>query len=352
MQTVPCELSERHKRERLEIYRQVRNQATYWLLDQINSDGSIGNISEGYFYYRAPWTFSLVGETETASNLCGWIRNRLLQSDGTIGGPCRINNDAWAYRDSALIVGAQMSGQYDLSYGLMPALLQWQDPLSGAFANNRLEDGSMSDDQSIPYSAGAGFACLATGNLRAARAVYQFLEKIYRAQKELPDRFYYDWSRSRQELNTDYPTKDAFWFVVDNPVSCLQRWTVGGIAAGFLCRLYLADPDPGYLNLAHKYQYFSMSATKEQFKYDPVCKSGWGSSLLYLITGDNRYEEWTYRMGDWFANRQHAEGYWLPNQSKPTLGKLIHNTLEFVMHVDTIISGLSSRPLGSSRNKN
>ncbi len=44
-------------------------------------------------------------------------------------------------------------------------------------------------------------------------------------------------------------------------------------------------PDPDYLELACRYQDFSMAATDGQFNYDPVCKSGWGSSLLYLIIG-------------------------------------------------------------------
>ena len=338
------ELTAEQKRDRVARYRRVRGRATRWLLDQMNPDGSIGDVSEGYFFYRGPWTFSLVGETGAASRLCGWIRKHMLQPDGRIGGPCRKLNDAWAYRDSALIVGAQMAGQYDLSHGLMPALLRWQDPASGAFANDRRENGSKSDDQSIPYTAGGGFACLATGNLEAARSVASFLQRIYDAQDELPDRFYYDWSRARQATNREFPPDRAFWFVVENRVARLQRWTVGGIAAGFLCRLFLADPDPNYLELARRYQDFSMAATDGQFRYDPVCKSGWGSSLLYLITGDPRYEAWTYRMGDWFVRQQHRDGYWPPTDGESTRGRLIHNALEFTMHVDTIISGLSSRP--------
>ena len=347
MRSTSGELTAERKRDRLARYGRVRRRATRWLLDQMNSDGSIGDASEGYFFYRGPWTFSLVGETEAASRLCGWIRQHMLQPDGRIGGPYRKLNDAWAYRDSALIVGAQMAGQYDLSHGLMPELLRWQDPASGAFANDRREDGSRSDDQSIPYTAGGGFACLATGNLEAARSVASFLRRIYDAQDELPDRFYYDWSRSRQEPNREFPPDRAFWFVVENRVARLQRWTVGGIAAGFLCRLYLADPDPDYLDLARRYQDFSMTATDGQFRYDPVCKSGWGSSLLYLITGDPRYEAWTCRMGDWFVRQQHPDGYWPPTDGPTTRGRLIHNALEFTMHVDTIISGLSSHGEGT-----
>ena len=334
------------KRERLSSYRAARRRATDWLLAQMNDDGSIGDPHQGFHFYRAPWTFMLVGETEAASAICGWIRRNMLHSDKTIGGPYRVFDDAWAYRDLALIVGAQMAGQYDLSHGLMPALLGWQDPVSGAFANDRLPDGSMSDDQSVPFAAGPGFACLATGHLDQARAVYRFLQNLYDAQPELPERFYYDWSRSRQAPTTQYPQEKQFWYVVEGQVGRHQRWTMGGIAAGFLCRLYLAEPRSEYLELARRYQAFSMTSTEQQFEYLTVCKSGWGSSLLYLITGEPKYEAWTYRMGDWFVARQHPDGYWPGDTPDIQEGRLIHNALEFVMHINTVIAGLSSRPIG------
>jgi hypothetical protein len=269
----------------------------------------------------------------------------LRTPDGRIDGPFRVFNDAWAYRDSALIVGAHMAGQYDLSHGLMPELLRWQDALSGGFANDRLPDGTMGDDQSIPYAAGPGFACLATGRLDEARAVFRFLHRLYNAQPALPERFYYDWSRARQSPTTQFHEKDRFWYVVENQADRNQRWTIGGIAAGFLCRLYLAEPRDEYLALARRYQAFSMAATPAQFKYGPVCKSGWGSSLLYEITGEPEYEAWTYRMGDWFVSEQAEAGYWPVKGGGADRGTIIHNALEFAMHMDTIIAGLTSRPI-------
>ena len=329
---------------RLAAFEDSRRRAGAWLLSHLNSDGSLGDPVQGYHFYRAPWTFSLLGETQAASAVCGWIRRNMLTPDGRIDGPFRVFNDAWAYRDSALIVGAQMAGQYDLSHGLMLEMLRWQDPLSGGFANDRI-DGSMGDDQSIPYAAGPGFACLATGHIDEARAVFRFLRRIYEAQTDLPANLYYDWSRKRQAPTTQFDEKDRFWYVVENQADLNQRWTIGGIAAGFLCRLYLAEPRDEYLALARRYQAFSMAATEAQFKYGPVCKSGWGSSLLYEVTGEPEYEAWTYRMGDWFVSEQHTDGYWPARAEGAELGSVIHNALEFTMHIDTIISGLTSRPV-------
>ncbi len=134
--------------------------------------------------------------------------------------------------------------------------------------------------------------------------------------------------------------------VVENQVDRPQRWTVGGIAAGFLCRLYLADPDPRYIDLARQYQAFSMAATDAQFNYPAACKSSWGSSLLYQITGEREYLDWTLRLGDWYVATQAPDGFWHPLVEE-NLADLIQVTLEFVMHLDTLIGAVSARLPGS-----
>jgi hypothetical protein len=47
-------------------------------------------------------------------------------------------------------------------------------------------------------------------------------------------------------------------------------------------------------------------------------------------------------MGDWFLARQRADGTWGLDETS-TGGTLVWVTLEFVMHLDTIISALASR---------
>ena len=155
----------------LEDLNECAQRAGRWLMRHVNADGSIGDPQDGYMYYRAPWTFTLLGQSDIGHATCGWIRANLLTADGELSAPLRITRDAWAYRDATLIVGAHMLQQYDLSIGLMPALLGWQDPVSGAFANDRMPDGSMSDEMDIPYACGPGFACVITGRIDKARRV-------------------------------------------------------------------------------------------------------------------------------------------------------------------------------------
>jgi hypothetical protein len=318
------------------------DRAGRWLMSHMNPDGSIGDPKDGFTYYRAPWSFTLLGQSDAAHAICGWVRANLLTPQGDLSAPARITNEAWAYSDGTFIVGAHMLQQYDLSYGLMPALLRWQDPQSGAFGNDRLPDGSMSDDMDIPFACGAGFACLLTGRLDEARKVAGFLETIYNAQPDITERFYCFWSRSRQAPITEADPDFQLRFVVENTVDRMQRWTIGGISAAFLCRMHLVDPQPRYLELARKYQAFSMAATEAQFSYPSACKSSWGAALLYQVTGEQRYLDWLGRFGQWYMSAQEPEGFWHP-WVEETTGDVIDITIEYLMHVLTLTGAVSSR---------
>lgn len=316
--------------------------ATDWILAQQDETGVIGDPSLGFKYYRGPWALSLMGETEAALRLCAWIRANLFRN-GRLDGELRVLDDGYAYRDSVLMVGAQMLQQYDLSLGLVDSLLSWQDPISGGFANDRNPDGSGSDEMDIPYAAGPGFALLATGRLVEAKRVAAFLETIYHAQANLPGRFDCFWSRRDQRPIVESDVSFQQRFMVESQADRMQRWTIGGIAAGFLGRLYLAQPEPGYLDLARKYQQFSMECSDAQFKYPSVCKSSWGASLLYQITGEDVYRQWLHRMAEWYLDGQEREGWWHPWTEK-TSADVIEITLEFIMHLKVLTGALASRP--------
>lgn len=319
----------------------LARKATDWILDQQDPSGVIGDPAYGYKYYRGPWALALMGEQAAALSLCRWIRLNLARG-GRIEGEMRLLDDGWAYRDSALIVGAHMLHQYDLSLGLIDSMIAWQDPISGGFANDRRVDGSGSDEMDIPYAAGPGFALLATGRLQEARRVASFLETVYEAQSELPERFYCFWSRTEQQPILESSPAFQQRFVVESQSDRMQRWTIGGIAAAFLGRLYLAEPKPAYLDLARRYQQFSMASTEAQFKYPSVCKSSWGAAILYQITGEAQYRSWLHRMARWYADTQEADGWWHP-WVENTSADVIEITLEFIMHTRVLAGALLTR---------
>jgi hypothetical protein len=80
--------------------------------------------------------------------------------------------------------------------------------------------------------------------------------------------------------------------VVENQQNRMQRWTIGGIAAAFLCRLYLA---------------------------------------------------WLGRFARRYIDSQEPEGFWHPWKEE-RLGDIIEITLKYVMHIATLTGAISSRP--------
>jgi hypothetical protein len=324
----------------LDAYRISRDRGTAWLLRQMNDDGSIGPVDQDFTYYRMPWTFTITGHTDAALRLCEWVRTHQFSDDGDFVGVSPRQVEANAYQNATFIYGAHMLRQFDLSYPGWRHLLTRQDRQSGGFAHLAAASG-IGADENVPTVAQVGKAALMLGDLEAAKAAGSWFRMMWDLQPDLPDRLFYVFNAETQNLVTTFPAERAFHYVVETQQP-RQRFTCGGIAAAFLVRLFQATGDVGHLQLARAYMDQSMTSTERQFEVSQVCKSGWGSALLYQVTRDAQYREWTCRVADYFVADQHPDGCW--NDSGP-YGHAPHITImvtaEFVMILDTMIGCLS-----------
>ena len=66
-------MSSKLNNKKIISYKNSCDKATSWLLNFINSDGSIGPVNERLFYYRVPWCLALMGEQTVAQNKLYWI---------------------------------------------------------------------------------------------------------------------------------------------------------------------------------------------------------------------------------------------------------------------------------------
>lgn len=327
---------------------EARRKGVVWLLSHTNADGSIGPVEQGLFYYRLPWALAVSGETVAAGRLLDWIRHNQFTSDGQLRGVSPLGLYAehyYTYPLATLIVGAHLRRQYDISHRGLKFLLTWQNPYSGGFYDSVGPIDPYSEEE-MCATGQCGLTCLITGNLEAARRTATWFKSVWELQPELPERLYCAYSEATG-LITRFPADRAFDSVVEAQ-GLWQAYYNPGLAAAFLGRMYMATGEGGYLQLARQYQGFSMDTTDRQFESAQVCKSGWGSAVLYEATGEDIYQEWTLRLGEWFIENQLADGhwentkYWTPN---PTTADNIELTAEFVVHLDTIVHalGLSAR---------
>ena len=329
---------------KLESYRQACRKGTDFLLRAVNRDGSIGPVQENLYYYRVPWAFALMGEITAASRVTDWIRTNMFSAQGAFEGttPQGVFQDRYgSYPLACLLVGATMLQRFDIIYPGTGNLLTWQDAESGGFYNNRRDVRASSEQELFPAAQG-GMSLLLVGQLDAALRAGAFLARLWELQPDVQHQLYHVYS-PKKGLVTDYAPEDEALYLTkkDEP---WQHHYNGGIAAALLTKLYMASGDTKWLELARQYQDFSMTTHECQFQSMQTCKSGWGAGLLYVVTREARYRDWTARLGDWFVEHQRADGcwentkFWTPN---PTVADRIHITAEFVMHLAHIITYLS-----------
>jgi len=333
--------------ERLAVYRKARERATEFLLDQIQPSGAIGPVGDGLFYYRVPWALAVAGETGPAMKVTEWIRRHMLTPAGEIRGEASpdagVRDLANTYAETCVAYGAQILRRYDVARPAMDFAVRYQDPVTGGVFSGR-DRTAAGDPQIVFLTCQLGMSALLTGHEEAARRAGRFLQRLWQAQPELPERLYTMWTRDGGLVTITPPGADERHVVNDSRNEREYHYN-GGMVAAFLGRLYMFDGDAAWLELARAFQDFSMRSTELQFETRQVCKSAWGAAVLSMITGERKYADWLLRMGDWFVAIQDADGAWRNTaylDPNPTLGSRITVTAEFIVHLDSIEAALAA----------
>jgi hypothetical protein len=246
-----------------------------------------------------------------------------------------------SYPLACLLVGATLLRRFDIVCRGAQHLLTWQDPESGGFYNTRQNTTPTGEQELFPTAQG-GMTLILTSQIEAARKAGDWMRNLWDLQPDVEHKLYHVCSPAKGLIMDYAPDQEAQYVTKkDEP---WQHHYNGGIAAAFLTKLHMATGEAQWLDLARKYQAFSMTTDECQFQSMQTCKSGWGSGLLYMATREAQYRDWTVRLGDWFVEHQCEDGhwentkFWTPN---PTVDQIIEITVEFVMHVANIISYIS-----------
>ena len=91
-----------------------------------------------------------------------------------------------------------------------------------------------------------------------------------------------------------------------------------------------------YLDAAISYFNFTVSCRHDLYDFPPGGKLGWGSALLYKITGETKHRETAERIADYFVRTQTPAGHW-PDFGEPYSGV----AAEFVMWLMGIAQALN-----------
>ena len=279
-----------------------------WLLDQQGPDGSWMALSDAPTdaYYKAGWAFGLMGEAAAAERVLDYVKRCLLRQNGDFS----PRGDAWyidvhyQYINGWFTIGAQKQGRYDISAPAVRFLLTQQDPDHGGFYAQRASAGQKKRSDSMS-SGIAGIACLAAGQIEAAKKLAGCFERMIEMQPA-PTKRFYTTIEPDGKLGTQFVDDEAFWRVIDAGEKG-QCWYAVGLPFTFSILLHQATGDERYSKLAQWFFDFQ-SRCVNPWDGGSSGKAGWGCSMLYRITGDARYREIALRVAQNQMNCQGADG--------------------------------------------
>ena len=213
----------------------------------------------------------------------------MLTPDGDFDRGHRRLYDAYAYRNATLVYGAHMARQFDISSRGLGFVLSMQDESSGGFANDRDPDGSLGDVMDLPYTCGCGLACIALGRLDAARQRLPVpgagLESEQSRRIRTPVLLLLAAAAEPSSPITTSKTSSGTSSSHRNQAAhSAGPWA--GSRPRFSAGCSWSIPIPTTSRWRATFSSSLSKARRNQFEFPQVCKSGWGASLLFQVTGE------------------------------------------------------------------
>ncbi len=315
---------------------EARDRGGRYLLGQVREDGGFGDAALGVTeYYKVPAAFLVCGLSHAASRLLRWIRYNGVLANGDFGPrPAdQLDSYYYTYHNAWVIKAAHRMGAFDLAHRGMDFLLGFRDLVGGGFYSHPTARDDVTE-QDLWVVCGCGWCAIYTGRLDVARGVGAWMRRLMDEQPDYPRELWTVYSRERG-LIMEVRDGDDFRYVLTRDESRDQSFYHPGIAAGFLCRLYMATGEAEWLELARSYMSFCDYVGDYHYRLLRAGKVGWAGAMLYTLTGDAKYRDMAVRVGNNLVEAQMENGAW----AWPEMGLTgPHNdiTAEMVVWLDEI----------------
>ena len=297
-------------KEVAEQFKRSRDRGCAFLLKELGANGAFpaGEPEVGQ-YYKTLTAFQVCGHNDAANRLCRWIRAEGMTADGDFQPRGEsTSGHAYAYFNAWVILGAHRLGQLDISQRGVDFLSGFHDERTGGFYSS-LEEREADTKQDLMVVSMCGLAFLQVGRLEIACRVGAWLKNLMDAQPDFPQRLYTVYSRALGLHTVPEPGLE-FRYVVVADARDDQAFFNAGIAASFLCRLFQVTGEKQWLELAMSYMSFAEVASDELFRLIRAGKVGWAASLLFGLSGKEKYREMAIRIGKNLAALQSEQGFW------------------------------------------
>ena len=218
-------------------------------------------------------------------------------------GPLHVDI-ARLYSSSYIVLAAQKLDRYEIVAPAMRYLLSQQDHRHGGFYSCKTPEGGRGRSDSMS-TAMCGVALLAAGRTEQAVQAGDCLIRMAEMQPAA-ERFFTTLDEAGH-LQVAFPPEVAVWRVVEAGQPG-QRWFAVGLPFAFTLLLHQATGEPRFEQLADALFSFQ-SRGLEPWDVPSSGKAGWGSSMLYRITGETRYRDVALRVAQQIMGYQTPGGW-------------------------------------------
>ena len=321
---------------------------SHWLLEHQNAEGgwTILDKQEVDTHYKTAWSFLSMGHPDAAMRNLNLVQEHMLQEDGDFAP--RLH--PWhkevhrMYANAYIIIGAMAAGRYEIAYPAGRFLLTQQDEQHGGFYSILTEKGQKNRCDTMSAGA-AGLACLAVGEIEAARRAGDFLILAMQNQPT-PGECFYSCIEADGSFNTNPDESERWWRVLDTKTDG-QCWYALGLPFAFLVRLAQVAPEAKYRQAVDTY-----------LKYQEKCngawvgpssgKVAWACSMLYQQAGEKKYRDLALKTAAYHISLQEPEGCWNFTAAADDNPKVPKNldidaTAEFTLWLSLIAANIASR---------
>ena len=318
--------------------------ATKWLLSQQDPDGSMRPVELGVAtYHRAPFALAIMGQSERAARLCGWISANAIDEDGdlTLVYPRQgLHKRFYPIANSWVLMGAQVTGSFRVSAPSLGFLTSLQHPQSGGFIQGG-PDAALDSEQDAMTTATAGLACLYAGQFDVAQKAGDYLVRLLEAQPANTARLVFV-TRKGVEIVRDYPEERSEWYAIT--VGKTEQWYhVPGLAAGFLARLSEVTGNDDYLGVAGQYLTMADSCGSDRYTFGTSPLFGWGAAVLYSVSGNTNFRRIAGAVADGMLELQLANGSWLKgSMGEDEESDVVDATAEGIIALTAILQAMAS----------
>ena len=306
-------------KERVGAYVQAAARTLDWAGGLLAENGSFrGAKGEVDAYYFGP-----LGGRVRESRLVSRYIEREFFRNGDLNDPADEGlRSAANFRNAWLCVGAQRSGEYGLSYPAADQLEGCQNPALGGVAVYRM-DNPEEQIMDMGTTAAATVAFLAAGRFKAARRAGDFLAgTLVEKQPEAGRRILLRTDPEGQWM-AEFPEGEAGRYEIRVGEAGQVYWFLGNAMAA-LGQLYLASGKGRYLEAGRTVFGWAEACEPGAFEDLTAAKVGWGSSVLYVATGEKKFAEAAARVGEMLVRTQLPEGVWL---RRPAVSELADQPL-------------------------